>query len=51
VEGAFKSAWAPSVLKNLQESGCPPNLKNLTKITSVKEEQQMQQKTSNWGEQ
>jgi len=39
VEGAFKSAWAPSVLKNLQESGCPRNLYNLTKITSAKEEQ------------
>jgi hypothetical protein len=23
MEGAFNSAWAPSVLKNLQESGCP----------------------------
>jgi len=23
VEGAINSAWAPSVLKNLQESGCP----------------------------
>jgi len=31
VEGAFKSAWAPNVLKNLQESGCPRNLYNLTK--------------------
>ena len=31
VEGAFSSAWWPSVLKNLQESGCPRNLFNLTK--------------------
>ena len=31
VEGASKSAWAPSVLKKLQESGCPRNLFNLTK--------------------
>ena len=31
VEGAFNSAWRPSVLKNLQESGCPRNLFNLTK--------------------
>ena len=31
VEGAFNSAWAPSVQKNLQESGCPRNLYNLTK--------------------
>jgi len=23
VEGTFKTAWAPSVLKNLQECGCP----------------------------
>ena len=31
VEMAFNSAWWPSVLKNLQESGCPRNLYNLTK--------------------
>jgi hypothetical protein len=31
VEGAFNSAWWPSVLKNLQESGCTKNLFNLTK--------------------
>ena len=31
VEGAFNSAWSPSVLKNLQESGCRRNLCNLTK--------------------
>jgi len=31
VEGAFNSAWVPSVLKNLQESGCPRNLYNLAK--------------------
>ena len=31
VKGAFKSAWVPGVLKNLQESGCPRNLYNLTK--------------------
>ena len=31
VEGAFKSAWWPSALKNLQESGCPRILFNLTK--------------------
>jgi len=31
VEGAFNSAWAPSVLKHLQESGCQRNLYNLTK--------------------
>jgi len=31
VEGAFNTAWAPSVLKHLQESGCLRNLYNLTK--------------------
>jgi hypothetical protein len=31
VERAFSSAGWPSVLKNLQESGCPRNLYNLTK--------------------
>ena len=31
VEGAFNSAWAPSVQKNLQESGCTGNLYKLTK--------------------
>jgi hypothetical protein len=31
VEGAFNSAWWRRVLKNLQESGCPRNLFNLTK--------------------
>ena len=31
VEGAFNSAWWPSVLKSLQESECPRNLYNLTK--------------------
>ena len=31
VEGAFNSAWWPSVLKNLKGSGCPRNLYNLTK--------------------
>ena len=31
MEGAFNSALWPSVLKNLQESGCPRNLYNLTK--------------------
>ena len=31
VEGAFNSAWWPSVLKNLKDSGCPRNLYNLTK--------------------
>ena len=31
VEGAFNSAWVPSVLNSLQESGCPRNLHNLTK--------------------
>ena len=31
VEGAFNSAWAPTVLKNLKESGCLQNLYNLTK--------------------
>jgi hypothetical protein len=31
VEGAFNSAWWPSVLKDLQESGCPRNLFKLTK--------------------
>jgi hypothetical protein len=31
VDGAFNSAWAPSVLRNLQESGCPRNLYNLAK--------------------
>jgi len=31
VEGAFKSAWWPSILKSLNDSGCPRNLQNLTK--------------------
>ena len=31
VEGAFNSAWVPSVLKSLQESECLRNLYNLTK--------------------
>ena len=31
VEGAFNSAWWPSMLKILQESGCPRNLLNLIK--------------------
>jgi hypothetical protein len=31
VEGAFNSAWWPSVRKNLQESGCPRKLYNPTK--------------------
>jgi len=31
MEGVFNSAWWPGVLKNLQESGCPRNLYNLTK--------------------
>jgi hypothetical protein len=31
VEGAFTSAWVPSVLKSLQQSSCPRNLYNLTK--------------------
>jgi hypothetical protein len=31
VDWAFKSAWCPSVLKNLRESRCPRNLYNLTK--------------------
>jgi hypothetical protein len=31
VEGAFNCAWAPSVFRNLQESGFPRNLYNLTK--------------------
>jgi hypothetical protein len=31
VEGAFNWAWWHSVLKNLQESGCPRNPYNLTK--------------------
>ena len=35
VEGAFNSAWVPSVLKSLQESGCPRNLYNLTKKTTL----------------
>ena len=29
VEGAFNSAWPPSVLNNLKECGCPRNLYNL----------------------
>jgi hypothetical protein len=31
VAGAFNSAWWPSILKTLRESGCPRNLLNLTK--------------------
>ena len=31
VEGTFNSAWTPSMLNNLKESGCPRNLYNLTK--------------------
>ena len=31
VEGAFNSAWVPSLLKSLQDSGCPRNLYNLIK--------------------
>jgi len=31
VEGTFNSAWSPCVLKNLQESGYPQNLYNITK--------------------
>ena len=31
MEGAFNSTWVNGVLKNLQESGCPRNLYNLTK--------------------
>jgi hypothetical protein len=31
VEGAFNSALWPSILKSLNESGCPRNLQNLTK--------------------
>jgi hypothetical protein len=31
VEGPFNTAWVPSVLKSLQESGCPRNLYNLAK--------------------
>jgi hypothetical protein len=37
VEGAFNSAWWPSVLKNLQECGCLRNLYNLKKIILAKE--------------
>jgi len=31
VEDAFNSAWWPSILKSLIDSGCPRNLQNLTK--------------------
>jgi hypothetical protein len=31
VEGAFNSAWWSSILKSLNDSGCPRNLQNLTK--------------------
>jgi hypothetical protein len=31
VDGAFNSAWWPSILKSLKESGCPQNLYNFTK--------------------
>ena len=31
VAGAFNSAWWPSILKTLRDSGCPRNLLNLTK--------------------
>jgi len=31
VEGAFNLAWWPSILKSLNDSGCPRNLHNLTK--------------------
>jgi hypothetical protein len=31
VEGTFNSAWWPSILKGLKDSGCPRNLQNLMK--------------------
>ena len=31
VEGAFNSAWWPSILKSIKDSGCPRNPHNLTK--------------------
>ena len=31
VEGALNSAWWPSILKSLNDSGCPRNLQNSTK--------------------
>ena len=31
VEGAFNSAWWPSILKGLRDCGCPRNSQNLTK--------------------
>jgi hypothetical protein len=46
VEGAFNSAWWPSVLKNLQESGCPRTYSTLQKITSANEKQPWQETTS-----
>ena len=46
VEGAFNSAWAPSVQKNLQESGCPRNLYNLTKNYFSQRKATMATKTS-----
>jgi hypothetical protein len=45
LEGAFNSAWWPSVVKNFLESGCPRNLFNLTKITLANEKQLWQQTT------
>jgi hypothetical protein len=30
-EGAFNSAWWPSIIKSLKDSGCPHNLINLTR--------------------
>jgi len=43
VDGAFEYAWTPSLLKKLEESGCPRNLLKLKKITSAKAEQPCKQ--------
>jgi hypothetical protein len=43
--GAFNSAWWPSVLKKLQESGCHGTYTTLQKINLANEKQPWQQKT------
>jgi hypothetical protein len=45
VVGAFNFSWWSSVLKILEESGCPPNLYKLKKITSLNEKEYCQQTT------
>jgi len=51
VEGSFKSAWAPSVLKNYKKADANEMYTISQKSTSTKEEQPWQQTTPNWREQ